>query len=107
MLHLARCHQREQSPRCLRGGARRFLVATIVELVARSILAPAAVLILNREEPLYRPAEHRGLMIDARRVERAQHRPGPVDVVHTPTAIPAAVRQLVALEPFDRAAHRL
>ena len=32
------------------------------------------------------------LMIDARRIERAQHRPGAVDVVHAPAAVPASVR---------------
>src|SRR4029077_8384103 len=91
MLHLACRHQTEKRPCGLRGRARRLLVAAIVQLVARSVLAPAAVLILDRSEPLYRPAKHRRLSVHARGVERAQHRPGAVDVIHAPTAVPAPV----------------
>src|SRR5205807_6763645 len=58
------------------------------------------------DQPLYRPAEYRRIAINARGVEGAQHRPGAVDVVHAPAAVPASFRVLVALKPFNRAPHR-
>ena len=39
-----------------------------------------------------RLAHHRIVAVDAGGVERAQHRPGPVDVVHAPAAVPASLR---------------
>ena len=45
------------------------------------------------------------LVIDAGGVERAQHRPGAVDVVHAPAAVPASVRLLVA--PSQAIARRI
>src|ERR1041384_6665006 len=49
MVHLACRHQPEQGPCGLRRGARRALVAAIIEPVARPVLAPAAIRILDRE----------------------------------------------------------
>ena len=45
-------------------------------------------------------------MIDAGGVERAQHRPGAVDVVHAPAAVPAALGKLGAAQIVDAARHR-
>ena len=45
-------------------------------------------------------------MIDAGGIERAQHRPGAVDVVHAPAAVPAAVGELRAAQIVDAARHR-
>src|SRR5215510_9906780 len=45
---LAAGHQTEKRPGRLRRGARRRLVATIVELIARAVFAPAAIRILYR-----------------------------------------------------------
>src|SRR3954452_12627419 len=52
MLDLAGRHQTKQGPCRLRCGARCRLVTVIVELVAGTVLAPAAVLVLNRDQPV-------------------------------------------------------
>src|SRR5262245_45956216 len=48
IVNLAAGHQTEKRPGCLRRGARCWLVAMIVELVARPVFAPAPVWILDR-----------------------------------------------------------
>src|ERR1700676_3155664 len=77
MPDLARRHQSKQGPCRLRGGRRRPLEPLIVESVAGGILAPAAVLVLNREQPVHRLAERGILVVDAGGVERAENRPRP------------------------------
>src|SRR5262249_6030944 len=51
MVDLPCRHEAEQRPGRLRRRARRSLVAAVIELVARAILAPAAVGILDLDEP--------------------------------------------------------
>src|SRR4051812_30723524 len=103
MVDVARRHQAKQRPGRLRGSAGRLLVAAIVELVARTILAPAAIGVLNGHEPAGRLAEFRPLLIEARGTERAQHGPGAVDVVHAPTAEPASIGKLRGAQIIDGA----
>src|SRR4051812_13970352 len=94
MVDLAGGHQAEQCPSRLRGGARSLLITAIIELVARAVFAPAAILVLNTREPVDRLADFRGTMVDAGSVKRDQHRPGAVDVVHAPAPVPASFRVL-------------
>src|SRR5262245_63655156 len=107
MIDFAGGHQAEQRPGGLRRGARRRRVAAIIELVARAVLAPAAVAVLDPGEPSPRLAKLGRGMIDAGDVERAQHRPGAVDVVHAPAAVPAALGVLGAAQVIERAPNRL
>src|SRR5262245_58140119 len=51
MVDLPCYHEAEQRPGRLRCRARRSLVAAVIELIARAILAPAAVGILDLDEP--------------------------------------------------------
>src|SRR5947208_2762600 len=103
MIDLACRHQPEQRPGGLRGGTRRALVAAVVELVAGTVLAPAAVGILNTREPRDRLAQFRRAVLHPGSVERTQHRPGAVDVVHSPAPVPAAFGVLCAPQIVDRA----
>src|SRR5437763_9440536 len=102
MIELAGRHEAEQRPGALRGGARCLFVSVVVELIARSVLAPAAVLVLDSHEPIHRFAEFFGSPIDAGGIERTEHRPGAVDVIHSPAAEPAAVFELSAAQITDR-----
>src|SRR5262249_60068708 len=75
----------------------------LVVVVALAGLAPAAVLVLVALEP-----PHRALDIFVPRVladgsETAQHRPGAVDVVHTPAPVPRPVVPLCVAKEVDRA----
>src|SRR6188472_1882156 len=101
MSHLARRHQSKQGPCRLRGGGGSPFETLIIESVADGILAPAAIRVLDRQQPVHGLA-HRGvLMIDAGGVERAQYRPGTVDVVEAPAAIPGALRELGPAQIVD------
>src|SRR5262249_34701694 len=91
VIDLSRRHQAQKSPGSLRGRARGRLVSAVIKLVARAILAPAAVRVLNLEEPADRLAEFRRGVIDAGHIERAQHRPGAINVIHAPAAVPAYI----------------
>src|SRR3954453_19048060 len=106
MIDRAGRHQAEQGPRGLRGRARRRLIAPVAELVALPAFAPAAVGVLNGREPLDRPPHRRRRRIDPGRVERAERRPGAVDVVHAPAAEPTALRLLFGEKAFDAARQR-
>src|SRR5258705_10625403 len=94
MAYLPGSHQSEQGPCGLRGGRGCTLEALIVESITDSILAPAAVLILDRDQPGHGLANRGILVVDLGGVERAQHRPRAVNVVHPPAAIPAPLRKL-------------
>src|SRR5438552_15746799 len=96
MPDLPRRHQTKQGPCRLRGGRERILEALIVESVTGGILAPAPVLILNRDQPGHGLAKPGVLMVDPSDVERAQRRPRAVIVVHHPAALP---RSLLTLCP--------
>src|SRR5690349_2475136 len=106
MTDLARGHQAEQRPGGLRRGAGSLLITAIVELVARGVLAPAAIGILDLREPSDRLAEFRRGVIDASGVEGAQDRPGAIDVVHAPAAVPTALLELGAAQIVDSTRHR-
>ncbi len=107
MPDLARCHQSKQGPCRLRGGGGGTLKSPVVEPVAGGILAPAAVLVLDRNQPVHRLADRRVLVVDARGIERAQHRPGAVDVVQPPAAIPRSLRKLGPAQIVDPGRDRL
>ncbi len=74
----------------------------IVELVARPVFAPAAVAVLDLHQPGDRLAELGRGVVESGGIERAQHGPGAVDVVHAPAAIPAAVAELRLAQVVDR-----
>ena len=59
-LDLARRHQSKQGPCRLRGGGRRPLESLVIESVADGILAPAAVRVLDRQQPVHRLATSPG-----------------------------------------------
>src|SRR5260370_16632893 len=94
MPYLPRSHQSKQGPCRLRGGRGSTLEALIVESITGSILAPAAVLILDRDQPGHGLANRGVLVVDLDGIERAQHRPRAVNVVHPPSAIPRSLRKL-------------
>src|SRR6185312_12190685 len=83
------------------------LAARLVRPVGCAVLAPAAIGALARDEPVDGAADDRRLLVDARGVERAQRRPGAVDVVGPPAAEPGAVHLLLAAEIGDPGGERL
>src|SRR5438874_2600921 len=104
-----RAPRREEAEERPGGLARRRFAGAgeRVVVVALAGLAPAAVLVLVALEPA-----HRALHVLVPRVladggQAAQHRPGAVDVVHAPAAVPRAVVLLRVAEELDRALGRL
>ena len=82
----------------MRGGAGCTLVAAVIELVARAVLAPASVGILDACQPGNGFAEFGRGMIEVGGIERAKDRPGAINVIHAPAAVPAALRGLRAAQ---------
>src|SRR6516225_9787561 len=107
MVNLAGRHQSEQGPGGLRSRARRFLITMVIELVARPVFSPAAVGILDLDEPSHGFAKLARALVDPGGIERAQDGPGAVDVVHAPAAVPAAVLHLGPAQIVERAPHRV
>src|SRR4030088_2496841 len=107
MPDLARCHQSKQGPCRLRGGRRGTLEPLIVESVAGRTLAPAAVLVLDRQQPVHGLADRRVLVAHAGGIERAQYRPGAVNVVQPPTAVPRPLSKLGPAQKCDPGRNRL
>src|SRR5205823_1463616 len=107
MPDLARCHQTKQGPCRLRSCGGGSFVSAVVEPIASSVLAPAAVLILGREQPRRRLANHGILVIDTCGIERAQGRPGAVNVVEAPPAVPRSLGELGATQIGDPVRQRL
>src|ERR1700761_6488367 len=101
VIGFTRGHQSKQSPCRLRSGAGRGFVTSVVQLVACRALAPAAVRILDPLKPRNRAAHRLRLRILTRDCERAQRRPGSIDVVHAPAAEPASVPLLVGQKSVD------
>src|SRR5262245_22623514 len=66
----------------------------VVEPVARPVLTPSPVRVLDRSEPVHRLADFGRRPIHAGNVEGAEYRPGSVDIVNAPATIPTAVRLL-------------
>src|SRR5215212_7799288 len=89
MIGFAGRHEAEKRPSRLRGGARRRLVAGVVEAIALAAFAPAAIRVLDGNEPGGGAAHRREMRADSSGVKRAQRRPRAVDVVHAPAAEPA------------------
>src|ERR1019366_10676236 len=85
MLGLARRHQAEDGP----GGwaGRGFFVAAGWGMpISFLVFAPAAVVALHGDQPVG-GSTYRGVVVtEANRVQRAQHRPGAVNVVGAPAA---------------------
>src|SRR5262249_24931321 len=61
----------------------------------------ASIFVLNGSEPGGRAPDCLVFAIDAGRVERDEDRPGPVDVVHAPASVPAAVFFLVVAQEVE------
>src|SRR3984885_7283602 len=94
-------HQPEQGPGGLRCSTRRGLVAAITEFIAGSILAPSAVGILNADQPVGAGPYRGGVRLKAGGIEGAQYRPGAIDIVHAPAAVPAPVSELGIAQIID------
>src|SRR5258708_23710313 len=107
MRDLARGQQSKQGPCRLRGGGGGILVSPVVEPGTGGIFAPTTVLVLDRQQPVRGLAHHRVLVIDAGGIERAQGRPGAVNEVHPPAAIPRAFRKLGPAQVSDPGRDRL
>src|SRR5260221_181749 len=107
MPDLARRHQSKQGPCRLRGGGGGALESLVVEPVTGGILAPATVRVLDRQQPLDRLADRGVLLVHPCGVERAQHRPGAVDIVQPPAAVPRPLRKLGPAQICDRGRQRL
>src|SRR5262245_23944607 len=99
-------NQTEQGPSRLRGRARRTLVSAVIELVAGAVFAPAAIGILDLDEPRRRPAELGRSVVDASGVQRTQHRPSSVDIIHAPAAMPTSLLCLRATQIIERTCYR-
>src|SRR5215467_7907125 len=104
IVRLAGGHKAEQGPRGLRRCAGGRLIAVIVQLVTGAVLAPSPVGILDAGQPVGGFANAIVIMLDTSGVKRAQHRPGAVDVVHAPAAVPAAVLELGVAQIVNRPA---
>src|SRR5204862_5951449 len=104
---LARCHQTKQGPCRLRSCGGGGFVSAVVEPIAPGILAPTAVVILGREQPRRRLANNGILMIDARGIKGAQGRPGAVNVIQAPAAVPRSLSELGAAQISDPVRQRL
>src|SRR5215813_10985336 len=89
----ARAAGREEPEQRPRGLARKRLAdaGERVVFIALTRLAPAAVAVLVPLEPADRALHELVARIDADRVQTAQHRPRPVDVVHAPAPVPRTV----------------
>src|SRR5271156_2657540 len=103
-LDFARRHQSQQRPRGLRGRARGGFVSLIIQFVARPLLAPTPVRILDGGEPTGRLSHFWGLAIEPCDTQAAERRPSPIDVVHAPSAVPASVRALRSTEKGEAVA---
>src|ERR1043166_4271478 len=88
MLDFTCRHQPKQGPCRLRGRGGRPFISVVVESIARRILTPATVRILDRKQPFSGFPNHWILMVDAGGIERAQYRPGAVDVIQPPATVP-------------------
>src|SRR5665213_1884163 len=84
-------HQPQERPRGLRCRARCRLISCVVESIARPILPPSTVRILDVDEPHRRTLDLERMCTQASSVECTQGSPGAINVVHPPTAIPTAV----------------
>src|ERR1700709_135642 len=97
----ARPHQSKQGPCRLRGSRGHPLISLIVESVACGILSPAAIAVLDRNQPACRLAHHRIAMLDSLGIVRTQHRPGTVDVIQAPAAVPRPLGELSPAQIVD------
>src|SRR5262245_42770278 len=94
--------QAEERPRRL--ARNRFAHAgELVVLVALAGLAPAAVAVLVALEPADRALHVLVTGIHADGGEPSEHRPGAVDVIHAPAAVPRSVVSLGMAQEIDRA----
>src|SRR3979411_330361 len=107
MPDLARRHQPKQGPCRLRGGRGSPFKALIVESVAGGILAPAAVLVLDRQQPVHGLADRGVLVAHAGGSERAQSVPAALNVFQPPTAIPRPLSKLAPAQKSDPGRNRL
>ena len=103
-VYLARCHQPKQGPCRLRGRAGgRFdgPCSRACSSTPSSPQPPSGFWIEISQSTARRTIGIRS--VDPCGVQRAQHRPGSVDVVHAPAAVPGAVGHLGAAQIIDAA----
>src|SRR5579862_9622149 len=84
-------HQSQNRPGGLRRHGGRLLVAAVVEPIAIAAFAPAAVRVLNRDQPVRGTAHNRRVEIEAGTVQASEDRPRAIDIIYAPAAEPAAV----------------
>src|SRR5579872_6488289 len=77
------------------------MIAAIVETIARAILAPAAVLVLDFAEPMHRAPDRAMVVRQPGGVQACERRPSAVDVVDTPASEPTAIGQLRVTQKLD------
>src|SRR5216683_774008 len=94
--------QSDQSPRGLRCGAGPPSVPCRI-FVRKRALAPSAIGILFRLEPIYSALDPRLVDIDTDCAEPGERGESPVNKVDTPASAPSTFGRLISLEPFDRA----
>src|ERR1700681_3964233 len=104
--HLACRHETEQCPSRLGGSTRCLFMTLVVECVAVTGLAPTAVCVLGKNQPVDGASDLRRTRTYAGSVESAQDRPRPVDVIYSPTSVPAAVVFLASPQKLDRCRQR-
>src|SRR5262249_38853925 len=70
-------------------------------LIGLTALSPAAVGVLDRSDPINRLADPRFVHVTANICQSTQHEAGSVQIVHTPSAVPATLRLLLTLQEPD------
>src|SRR5262249_54395481 len=94
----------QESPRRLAG--QRVAATRQLRIVVRpERLAPASIRVLPAQEPFNGTLDVALRAVLADGAEPAQHRPGPVDVVRAPPAVPRAILGLRALDEIECAWH--
>src|SRR5579862_8823361 len=101
MIHPPCGHKSQNRPGGLRGDRGSLFITPIIEAVAVAALAPSAVRVLNRDQPVGSAADHWRVQVEPRCIQSREYRPCAIDVIHAPAAEPAAVLFLRTAQIFD------
>ena len=72
-------------------------------LIRAAGFTPPAISVLMVNQPLYGPSDIGLTHVFTHRVKTTQHMARPVDVIHSPTAVPGAARLLILTDKADGA----